>query len=148
MGVEEFTLEDRNFISDALQVRDVVITVISSGDKIIDIRIEFRGDHAIWEQIKSESLFAYKEEICGPIMGFGFNPKKEYVFSVGLQSDQVTILAILAESPSNALETLLKAAHNPAFLDLKSYRLLSVMQHVTPKTQWGMTTTYFKDLEE
>ena len=80
-------------------------------------------------------------------MGFGFNARKEYIFSVGLQPDQTTILSILSETADTALDTLTKAEHNPAFVDLKSYRLLSVMQQVTSKTQWGMTTTYYKELE-
>ena len=148
MGVEEYTLEGENFVSKSLDVKDVVVTIISQGDKIVDVQAEFRGAHQIWEKIKAEGLFAYKEEICGPIMGFGFNRRKEYIFSVGLQPDQTTILSILAETPASALETLLKAEHNPAFVDLKSYRLLSVMQQVSSKTQWGMTTTYYKELED
>ena len=78
-------------------------------------------------------------------MGFGFNHQKEYIFTIGLQSDQVTILSILAEDPSSVLKTLCTAEHNPDFLNLNSYLLLSVMQQVTPKTQWGMTTTYYKE---
>ena len=147
MSIEEYTLETDNFLVRALNIKDVVATIIARGDKIVDIRLEFRGDHAIWERIKTEPLFAYKKEICGPIMGFGFKSDKEYIFTVGLLPDQITILSILAESTDKALETLLKATTNPAFLDLRSYRLLSVMQQITPKTQWGMTTTYYRELE-
>ena len=147
MSIEEYTLDVDNFLVKALGVKDVVATIISRGNKIVDVRLEFRGAHSMWEKIKTEPLFAYKEEICGPIMGFGFKSNKEYIFTVGLLPDQITILSILSESTDKALETLLQAATHPAFLELTSYRLLSVMQQVTPKTQWGMTTSYYKELE-
>ena len=145
MKAEEFTIDNDNFLSRELDIKDVVATIFSNNATVVDIHIEFRGLHAVWEQIKSKPMFSYAEEICGPIMGFGFNNQKEYIFTIGLQSDQVTILSILTESTSSILETLLKAEHNPAFLDFNSYQLLSVMQQVTPKTQWGMTTTYYKE---
>ena len=145
MRAEEFTINEDNFLSRALNITDVVATVFSNNDTLVDIHIEFRGHHEVWEQIQSKPMFSYADEICGPIMGFGFHRKKEYIFTIGLQSDQVTILSIVKEPTSNVLETLLRAEHNPAFLDLNSYLLLSVMQQVTPKTQWGMTTTYYKE---
>ena len=145
MRAEEFTINETNFLSRALGVKDVVATVFSNNDTVVDIHIEFRGQHTVWEQIQSKAMFSYSEDICGPIMGFGFNNQKEYIFTIGLSSDQVTILSILTESTTAVLETLLKAEHNPAFAELESYLLLSVMQQVTPKTQWGMTTTYYKE---
>ena len=145
MRAEEFAVQEENFLSLLLDVKDVVITVLSNNDTIVDINIEFRGPHSVWEQIQSKSMFSYADEICGPIMGFGFNNQKEYIFTIGLQSDQVTMLSILTESESSVLETLLKAEHHPSFREQKSYHLLSVMQQMTPKTQWGMTTTYYKE---
>ena len=148
MRAEEFTINKENFLSHLLDIKDVVVTILSNNNTVVDIHIEFRGLHNVWEQIQSQPMFSYTEEICGPIMGFGFDNKKEYIFTIGLQADQVTLHSILAESTSNILETLLNTEKSPAFADPKSYLLLSVMQQVTPKTQWGMTTTYYKEKTE
>jgi len=148
MSVEEFALEEDNFLSKRLPIKKVLVTIFSHGNKVIDTRIEFTGDNLLWERIMEKSMFSYKEDICGPIMGGRFKNNKDFVFTIGLKPDQVTILSILAEGPSNALKTLLSAEHNPAFHDFTSYRLLAVMQNVTPKTQWGMTTSYYKMHEQ
>ena len=145
MKAEEFIIDDEIFLSRLLNIKDVVVTVLSNDNTVIDVHIEFRGQHAVWEQIQSKPMFSYADEICGPIMGFGFDNKKEYIFTIGLQADQVTLLSILVGSESNILNTLLNTEKNPIFADENSYLLLSVMQQVTPKTQWGMTTSYYKE---
>ena len=144
MSVEEFALGEDNFLSNFLDIKDVVVTIISEGDKIVEVQIEFHGSNVVWQKIQEEALFAYSADICGPIMGGGFSSKKEFIFTIGLHPDQVTLLSILADSPATAFQTLLERKHNPSFIDIRFYRLLAVMQQVTKKTQWGMSTTFAK----
>ena len=145
MSVEEFALGEDNFLSNILDVSNVVVTIISEGDKIVEVQAEFHGSNAIWQKIQNEALFAYTADICGPIMGGSFSSKKEFIFTIGLHPDQVTLLSILADSPATAFHTLLNLKQNPSFVDIRFYRLLSVMQQVTKKTQWGMSTTFAKN---
>lgn len=146
MKIEEFAISEDNFLSKHIQTKNVVVTIFSDENKVQDVHIEFHGDHSLWESITSNKLFSYSEAICGPIMGGSFRKHKDYIFTIKLREEQVTVLSILAEAPSRALHTLLQSTHNPAFSNLESYLLLSVMQQVTPKTQWGMNTSFYKGL--
>jgi len=148
MKIEEIEITEDIFISQYLSVKDIVLTMFSNENEVEDIQLEFRGEHAVWEKITADGLFSYSENICGPIMGGRFSPKKEFIFTIRLQSEQVTILSILSESPSKAVDTLLKSQENPAFSKPESYLLISVMQQVTPKTQWGMTTSFYKGFDK
>jgi hypothetical protein len=94
-----------------------------------------------WVQIQEEVLFNYRPEICGPVFGGGFNPTKEYIITVGLKPEHVTVLSILFEG-EDLLEWLLSPSNSVDLSDSENYLLYSVMQQITPKTQWGMTTTY------
>ena len=80
-------------------------------------------------------------------MGGKFSPHKEFIFTIRLKSEHVTMISILAESPSKALH-LLKSKDYPVFSQQESYLLISVMQQITPKTQWGMTTSFYKGFEQ
>ena len=148
MGVQEYTLSGDNFISKRLDVHNVTCTIFSHGKQVTNVRFEFVGDQVLWENIKRDGLFSYSDDICGPIMGGRFNPQKEFIFTIGLSTDQVTVLSILCEKPEDAFEVLASAKDNPSFLRLESYQILSVMQQMTPKTQWGMVTSFYKELDE
>ena len=148
MGIQEHHLDSDNFISQSLSVGNVVATIFSQGSQVTNVRFEFSGDLQTWELIKEKKFFSFSEDICGSIMGGSFNPKKEFICTVGLKSEQVTILSIFCEQPEDAFGILRKAKDNPAFLSLDSYQLLSVMQQMTPKTQWGMVTSFYKELDE
>ena len=148
MKIEEIEIKEEIFLSQYLAVKDIVLTMFSNENKVEDIQLEFRGEHSIWERIISDGLFSYSEDVCGTIMGGRFSPKKEFIFTIRLKSEQVTILSILAESPSKAIDTLLRSKDNPAFSQQESYLLTSVMQQVTPKTQWGMTTSFYRGFDK
>ena len=146
--IEEIEIREDIFLSQYLFVKDIVLTMFSNENTVEDIQLEFRGKHLIWEKIISGGPFSHSEEICGTIMGGRFSPKKDFIFTVRMKSEQKSILSILADSPSNAIETLLKSKDNPAFSQQESYLLTSVMQHATPKTQWGMTTSFCKGFDK
>ena len=53
-----------------------------------------------WVALKDHNLFRYKPEICGPILGGGFNPAKPYIVTVELHADQLTFLSIMDDGQS------------------------------------------------
>ena len=82
MRAEEFTTDkEKTFSSRALNVKGVTVAILSNNNTVVDVHIEFRGQtHDVWEQIQSKPMFSYADEICGPIVGFGFDSKKRIYF--------------------------------------------------------------------
>lgn len=94
-----------------------------------------------WVALKEHSLFRYTPDICGPILGGGFNPAKPYIITIELHADQLTFLSIMDDGQSieewfhqNSVQTILTNSEN--------FLLISTMQPMTSKTRWGMTTVY------
>ncbi len=94
-----------------------------------------------WVALKEHTLFGYSPEVCGPILGGGFNPTKPYIITLELHTDQLTLLSIIHEEQS-IKDWFNMASVQDIFRDSKHLLLISTMQPVTPKTQWGMTTVY------
>jgi hypothetical protein len=140
MSITEIPLEKSLFPSE-LGATNFRLFVSHQSDTIQDLRISFDSRVMAWVQIQEEVLFNYRPEICGPVFGGGFNPTKEYIITVGLKPEHVTVLSILFEG-EDLLEWLLSPSNSVDLSDSENYLLYSVMQQITPKTQWGMTTTY------
>ena len=105
------------------------------------ISIELITNGLGWVALKDHSLFRYKPEICGPILGGGFNPAKPYIVTVELHADQLTFLSIMDDGQSIEEWFQLKSVQN-ILTDSENFLLISTMQPITSKTQWGMTTVY------
>ena len=117
------------------------ITLYASDLGLIRVSLELHTDAQGWVALKDQSLFGYSPDICGPILGGGFNPTKPYYITVDLHSDHLTLLGILYNGEpveewmeQDSVSATLRAAEN--------FLLISTLQPITPKTQWGMTTTY------
>ena len=108
---------------------------------IKDLRISFHCTSDAWVQIQQEALFNYASDICGPVFGGGFNPSKEYIVTVGLKPEHLIVLSILFEG-EDLVNWLFDSSNTVDLTNPQNYLLYSVMQQVTPKTQWGMTTTF------
>ena len=94
-----------------------------------------------WVALKDNGLFKYTPEICGPILGGGFNPVKPYIITIELHSDQLTFLSIMDDGQS--IEDWFHSKSVQAILTKsENFLLISTMQPMTSKTQWGMTTVY------
>jgi hypothetical protein len=117
------------------------ITLTTSDLGLSKVSIELTTDAYGWVTLKELGLFEYTPEICGPILGGGFNPAKPYYITVDLHSNHLTLLGILYDNEdvdawfvSDAVQSVIANSRN--------FVLISTMQPITSKTQWGMTTTY------
>ena len=126
-----------------LPLAPITIVVDAGESGVYGIRLEITGADADWEQIKSQGLFHYSPEICGPIFGGAFNPTRPHTFTVELVAEHVMTVAILSPTPAEAWQVLAEAEPDSPLRSTQSWRLLSVMQQRTPRTQWGLTTTFF-----
>ena len=105
------------------------------------VSLEMVTDADGWVALKEHQLFNYSPDICGPIFGGGFNPSKPYIITVELHSEQLTWLSLsLGDLPIE------KWFSTPEMLsvlsDPQKFLLISTMQPITPKTKWGMSTTF------
>ena len=105
------------------------------------ISIEMVTDGLGWVALKEHSLFRYTPEICGPILGGGFNPTKPYIITIELYADQLTFLSIMDDGQSIEEWFHLQSVQS-ILADSENFLLISTMQPITSKTQWGMTTVY------
>ena len=105
------------------------------------ISIELITNGLGWVALKEHTLFRYTPEICGPILGGGFNPAKPYFITLELHADQLTLLSIIHEDQSIEEWFHLEDVHT-ILQDNENFLLISTMQPMTPNTQWGMTTVY------
>ena len=118
------------------------LTVYHDSIALRDFHVDIVGTHDQWNTIKEQGLFGYNEEVAGPIFGGDFDPTKNYHFSLRLRPDQATLLGVLLENPTDAIQAFTQAAPDHFIRQAESYWVVSVMQQKTPKTQWGMTTKY------
>jgi hypothetical protein len=140
MAISEMSVEDALF-APKLGASSMRLFVSHQNSTIQDLRISFHSKAMDWVRIQKDALFNYSPDICGPVFGGGFNPTREYIITVGLKPEQVTVLSILFEG-GNLLEWLFSPSNTVDLSNPDNYLLYSVMQQVTPKTQWGMTTTF------
>lgn len=117
------------------------ITLYSSDLGLSRISLELHTNAEGWVSLKDHQLFAYTPDICGPILGGGFNPAKPYFITVDLHSNHLTLLGILydGEDVTNWFQN---DTVRPTLENADNFLLISTMQPITPKTQWGMTTKY------
>ena len=85
-------------------------------------------------------LFNYSPDICGPIFGGGFNPSKPYIITVELHSEQLTWLSLSLGDLS--IDRWFDTPEMMASFRPQKFLLISTMQPITPKTKWGMSTTF------
>ena len=94
-----------------------------------------------WVALKEHKLFNYSPDICGPIFGGGFNPSKPYIITVELHSEQLTWLSLsLGDLP--IADWFSTPEMMTVLSDPQKFLLISTMQPITPKTKWGMSTTF------
>ena len=111
---------------------------------IQEVRLVLTGNIQTWLQVQNERWFAYRKDICGPVFGGEFHALKDYIITVGLNNQESTMLSIFW-SGEELEDFINKKEVQKLLTDPNCYRLYSVMQNFTPKTQWGMTTTYFNE---
>ena len=141
MPLQRYLLQ--NPILSNFPVSPVTVVIDATDNALYALRIEFSGDEAMWTHIKQDKLFGYSDEACGPIMGGHFLTDRPLMFTINLSYESLQLLSILAEDPHQAHTLIANAEPDSPLRDTRSYQLLSVMQQRTPKTQWGLTTTYF-----
>ena len=140
MAIIEIPISE-SFLPKELKASKLEIMVRHQNTTIQDIRVSFYSTALGWLFMQSERLFNYTEDICGPIFGGGFNPAKDYIITIGVKPEHVTVLSILYDGESLA-EWLFGSSTAIDLSDPNNYLLYSVMQQITPKTQWGMSTTF------
>ena len=139
MNIKTIAIDGTSLFS--LEVRDAKIEVQYNGASLTDVRISFACGMREWIEIQDQRMFGYSPEVCGPIFGGGFNPTKDYLVTVGLKASQITALSILYDGED--INQWLVGEQAVRFLsNQENFLLFAVMQQVTPKTQWGLTTTY------
>lgn len=126
-------------------VSPVTVMVDAGANGVHGIRLEFSGDHNLWDEVRARGLFHHSDDICGPIFGGQFRLDLPFLFTVELVPSQVAVLAALTIRPEAAHEVLEHAPPESPLRRPESYRLLSVMQQRTPKVHWGLTTTWFRE---
>ena len=141
MSILERSIDTSNPLFVSLNISQATVNIEYHNSSITDIRIIFLCDLSGWITIQDEGLFGHRPEICGAVFGGGFNPTKAYTITIGMKAEHVTILSILyAEEILE--EWIFQAPQSNVLSEQKNYVLYSVMQQATPKTQWGMTTSY------
>lgn len=144
MKLVEVPIDLQNHFFPNLPCKKQVLQFFFTDQMIKDIQLVLTGTMHAWIQVQDERWFSYRKDICGPIFGGQFHAFKDYNITVGLKSQEITMLSILWEKEE--LEKFLEKKDVQNILNNPNcYRLYSVMQQFTPKTQWGMTTTYFNE---
>lgn len=117
------------------------ITLYANDLGITKVSMELHTDASGWVVLKDLGLFAYTPDICGPILGGGFNPSKPYYITIDLHSNHLTLLGILYDGEpveqwieNDSVRSIIRNADN--------FLLISTLQPITPTMQWGMTTTF------
>ena len=127
-------------------IHPTAMNLLSSASEqaLYHVRLELFGEELLWNTITENRLFHYSEEICGSIFGGSFSKDKPYIITLSLKPDLIGMLSITADDKKNLAPELFYE-HNDVLRQSDSWLLLSVMQQKTPKTQWGMTTSFFKE---
>ena len=86
-------------------------------------------------------VYLHTLQICGPVLGGGFNPVKPFFITIELHSHHATLLGILYDG-ENIEEWFFHEKTQEAFRDNENFLLISTMQPFTPQTLWGMSTIY------
>ena len=167
MPIDDLNLSS-TFVNELLGPRVCRAQLFRTDLRYIALRLDFWCDHQAWQQIQSQALFNTDAETFGPIFGGGFSESKDYHITIELSPDFTTDLSIMlgpAELFSNrmtsgevrdaaaalswdyeSLQTLLESRADFFTAQHASWNLVQVAQQVTPKTEWGMTTTHYRDL--
>lgn len=124
-----------------LQWSSQTLTVHSTDLGLSKVCVELHTNLTGWSALKKNGLFAYTPEICGPVLGGGFNPVKPFFITIELHSHHSTFLGILYDG-ENIEEWFLHETTQEAFRDSENFLLISTMQPFTPQTLWGMSTIY------
>ena len=144
MQLVEIPLSLENHFFPNLPCQKQVLQFYFTDHMIQDVQLVLTGNIQTWIQIQDEKWFAFRKDICGPIFGGEFHAFRDYLITVGLNAQDITMLSILWEKEDLQLFLQKKDVQN-ILSNPTCYRLYSVMQQFTPKTQWGMTTTYFNE---
>ncbi len=144
MSISTYDIPKNQFVFpdiEGLHWTEQSITLTTNELGLSRVSIELNTDAHGWVTLKELGLFGYTPDICGPILGGGFNPAKPYYITIDLHSNHLTLLGILYDNEDVATWFLSAAVH-AVITDRHNFVLISTLQPITPKTQWGMTTTY------
>jgi hypothetical protein len=144
MQLIEIPVSSKNYLFQQFSCKEQSIRFQYTSQAIQNIELILTTDMTSWIKLQDDRLFGFKEDICGPIFGGQFNAFKDYIITIGLKAQEITMLSIMWEKEPLEQFIQKKKVLN-ALSDPQNYRLYSVMQQFTPKTQWGMTTTYFNE---
>jgi len=144
MSISTYEIPQEHFLFmnvEDLQWSAQRLTVHATNLGLSKVSIELHTDIAGWSALKKNGLFAYTPDICGPVLGGGFNPVKPFFITVELHSHHATLLGILYDE-ENIDEWFFHEKTQEAFSNSDNFLLISTMQPFTPKTLWGMSTIY------
>ncbi len=144
MAISTYNIPTDKFLFtdiDGLEWSAQSITLYCEDLGLTKVSIEMHTNAHGWVSLKDHKLFGYSADICGPIFGGGFNPSKPYHVTVELHSDHLTLLGILYDGED--VETWFHSdAVAPALQTPENFLLISTLQPINAKMQWGMTTKY------
>jgi hypothetical protein len=130
-------------IVDALSGIPSTLVVDSTEQSIHSVRWEVDGDLDDWERIQADHLFGATPQAVGPVMGGEFSPESPVRFTLQLNRAVFEPIALLAGSVDEFVEALRSLDDDSPARQQTSWKLLSVMQAVSPRRQIGLTTTYW-----
>jgi hypothetical protein len=133
-------------IVDALTGVPSTLVVDSMDQAIRSVRWEVEGDLADWERIQAEGLFGVTPEVVGSVFGGGFQPQLPLRFTLLFDRSVFDPIALLADDVEDFVDTMRALDDDAPARSPAHWKLLSVMQAVTPRREIGLTTTFWSEL--
>ena len=113
MQVIEISIHSNHPLVPQLPCKEQLLRFSLAQQSIQEVQLVLTGDIHTWIQIQDQQLFAYQQNICGPIFGGEFHAFKDYIITAGLRSQDVTMLSVLWEKED--LETFVKKTRRTSY---------------------------------
>ena len=131
-------------IVDALHGIPSTLVVDATEQSIHGVRWEVEGDLDDWERIQADGLFGVTPEVVGPVMGGEFDPGRPLLFTLQLDRPVFDPIAMLAGDVESFVEAMRSLDDDAPARQSGCWKLLSVMQAVSPRRQIGLTTAHWE----
>jgi len=132
-------------IVDALMRVPSTLVVDSNAHAIHSVRWEVEGDLGDWERIQANALFGVTPDVVGPVFGGDFDPDKPVRFTLQLDRAVFDPIALLAEGVEDFVDSMRALDDDAPARQHTRWKLLSVMQAVSPRREIGLTTTHWSN---
>ena len=132
-------------IVDALMGIPSTLVVDSNDHAIHSVRWEVEGALSDWERIQADGRFGITPEAIGPVFGGEFQDGPPLRFTLQLDRAVFDPIALLADDVEDFVDSMRALDDDAPARSQAHWKLLSVMQAITPRREIGLTTSHWSD---